>query len=94
MYRELLNKFAYSSLNKAIQIPDYHLMVGTAEELSPLPLTYSITAQVPSVVAENMNRMADVSNDDLMQKIADNQLEVNDINDNIGILAGMMEGGL
>lgn len=38
-YRKVLNAIGFSQLAKPIDIPDYHLMVGVAEELSSQPIT-------------------------------------------------------
>ena len=38
MYKNVLNAIALSQMPLVPDIPDFHLMVGSAEELAPLPL--------------------------------------------------------
>lgn len=90
-YRKVLNGIAYKVYKKPVEIPDYHLMIGTAEHLDEIPLLIS-QAKIPSKVAKNIEKIETVTGGDIEQAIADNILEVNDYNGNTAILAGMIGG--
>ena len=86
MYRNVLNQFALNTLIKPPNIPDYHLMVGTAETLKSLPLLVYENAKVPSEVVEVMNMAKYQSSDDIAEAIANNNLEINDLNWNLALI--------
>lgn len=86
MYRNMLNRFALQSVIKAPNIPDFHLMVGSAEDLASLPLLIYDSSNVPSEIVQGMSKYNEMTSDDIQQAIADNVLEVNDINMNIATL--------
>lgn len=90
-YRSILNGIALNVLIKPPEIPDYHLMVGTAEHLDGIPLLISQT-KIPTKVAESLEKVTTLSNDSIEQAIADNTLEINDFNGNTAILAGVIGG--
>lgn len=85
-YMSILNAHAIGVLAQSPAIPDYHLMVGSAECLSPLPLLVYQQTAIPTEIAENMKKYDEMSNDDIMTAIANNQLEVNDMNGNIALI--------
>lgn len=85
-YRGVINQFARNTLIKAPNIPDYHLMVGSAETLAPLPLLVYATSKIPTQVVENMNDMKDKTSEEIAEAIANNNLEVNDLNWNLALL--------
>lgn len=89
-YRDLCS-IALGVHLKNPDIPDYHLMVGTAECLEEVPLLIS-QAKVPEGVAKQLHTYDTMSNDDVEQAIADNILEINDFNGNTAILAGLIGG--
>ena len=62
MYRQVLNAHALNNINRMPQIPDYHLMVGSAEELAPLPLLLYSTSTVPQAVVNNMVTYKEMDN--------------------------------
>lgn len=86
MYRQILDGFALNSLTKLPSIPDYHLMVGSAEDLTSQPLLVYKNANIPTEITKNMATMANLTNEEIAEKIADGSLEVNDINGNIASL--------
>ena len=90
-YRGVLNNIALSVLTKAPDIPDFHLMVGTAEELDGLPLVIPQTT-IPKKVAENLDNVTTLSNEDIYNSLANNVLEVNDYNGNTAIIAEKIGG--
>ena len=85
-YKGTLNKFALNTLIKAPNIPDYHLMVGSAETLAPLPLLVYENAKFPNEIVQNMNNMKSKTSEEIAEAIADNNLEVNDLNWNLALL--------
>ena len=85
-YRGVINRFALNTLTKSPNIPDFHLMVGNAETLAPLPLLVYEKAKVPSEIVQNMNNMKTKTSEEISEAIADNNLEVNDLNWNIALL--------
>lgn len=85
-YRGIINNFALNALIKPPNIPDFHLMVGSAETLAPLPLLVYENAKVPNEIVKNMNDMKSKTSEEIAEAIADNNLEVNDLNWNIALL--------
>lgn len=85
-YRQQINKHGLRALNKAPNIPDYHLMVGSAEDLSSKPLVLYEKA-LPDNVG-NMVRASQALKEDenLQEKLNTNVLEVNDIMGNISLI--------
>lgn len=88
MYREVLDSFALGVLLKPPAIPDFHLMVGSAEQLDSLPLLVYENYKIPGEVVENMNDIQKKNSEEIQQAIADNELEVNDLNWNLAFLGG------
>ena len=85
-YRGTIDRFALNTLIKAPNIPDYHLMVGSAETLAPLPLLVYENAKVPTEVVNNMNDLKSKTSEEIAEAIASNNLEVNDLNWNLALL--------
>lgn len=85
-YRSVIDRYALNSLLKLPQIPDFHLMVGSAENLDGIPLLVQKNSAVPHAVAENIKEQSKSTNDELQQKIADNSIEVDDLNFNIATI--------
>ena len=81
-YRNVIDRYALNTLFKLPQIPDFHLMVGSAENLDGIPLLVQKNSSVPNAVAENITEMSKSTNDELQQKIADNVIELDDLNFN------------
>ena len=85
-YRQVLNDIAMSQLAVSPNIPDFHLMVGSAECLEPLPILVYENASVPNEVVENMKTVNNMTNEQIEKAIENNQLEVNDMNWNLATL--------
>ena len=86
MYRQVIDAFALQSLAKAPSIPDYHLMVGSAEVLDSLPLLVYEKATIPKGLVSNMQELKQLDNEEIQQAIADGELEVNDLNWGLALL--------
>ena len=86
MYRQVIDRFALNQLIKMPNIPDFHLMIGSAEELNGLPLLVYENAKVPSEIAENMAVTSQKTNEEIQEMIANNDLEVNALNWNLALL--------
>ena len=92
MYQNTLNKIALSVLTKPAQIPDYHLMIGSAECLDGLPLLINPTQMVPKMISDNMQKVSQMDETQLQQMLENNLLEINDYSGNNAVLAGMIGG--
>lgn len=90
-YRNIINGIALGVLLKNPDMPDYRLMIGTAEHLDSVPLLISQT-KIPSKVAESMEEKNTLSNDALEKAIANNTLEINDVSDSGAILGALIGG--
>lgn len=85
-YRGIINNIAKNTLIKAPNIPDFHIMVGSAETLAPLPLLVYEKATVPNELLQNMNKVQEKTSDEIAEAIANNNLEVNDLNWNVALI--------
>lgn len=85
-YRGVIDRYALNTLIKLPQIPDFHLMVGSAENLDGIPLLVQKNSAVPQAVAENIQEQSKSTNDELQQKIADNVIELDDLNFNVATI--------
>ena len=92
-YRQMLDNIALSVLNRSPDIPDYHLMVGSAEELSPLPVLIP-QHEIPKEVAQSLTQLNELDNDMIEKLIDEQSLEINDFNGNTALLAGMIGGAV
>ena len=92
-YRQTIDRIALSVLNRSPDIPDYHLMVGTAEELAPLPVLIP-QHEVPKEVAQSLTKLNDLDNDTVAKLVDEQSLEINDFNGNTALLAGMIGGAV
>lgn len=90
-YRKVINGIALGVLLNNPDIPDYHLMVGTAEHLDGLNLMISQT-KIPKKVADGLEKVTTLSNETIEQAIADGTLEINDYSSNNAILGSMIGG--
>ena len=92
-YRQVLDNIALSVISRVPDIPDYHLMVGTAEELSPLPVLIP-QHEIPKEVANSLKKLDDLDNETVTKMIDEQTLEINDYNGNTALLAGMIVGAV
>lgn len=86
MYKSFLNSIANLAIKKAPNIPDYHLMVGTAERHESLPVMVYKNSRIPGSLVKNMQEIQTNDNETVQRMIADGNLEVNDLNWNIALL--------
>ena len=93
MYRQIIDGFGLQSLIKQPNIPDFHLMVGSAENISPLPLVIVNTYKIPKQVVNNMEELKDINSEDIANAIANNNLEVNDLNWNLALIGNGLGAG-
>ena len=92
MYKGLMNKLALQSIKTAPNIPDFHLMVGSAETHHSLPVLVYQNAKIPSDLVQNMHNIQAHSQEDVHVMIANNQLEVNDLNWNLALIGNGLGG--
>lgn len=91
-YRQVLDTHGMGALIKPPQIPDYHLMIGSAERLDGMPLMVYTDYTVPKQVVSGWEQYKEMTQEDIEQKINDNTLEVNDFNMNLYYLGGGLGG--
>ena len=89
MYRKVLNGFARQSLCKAPEIPDYNLMVGTAEHKASMPLLVYKNSKVPKSVVQTMNTLNTKASGEIEEMINNNTIEVNDFGTNVFFGGGL-----
>lgn len=90
-YRKMLDRIALGVLLQNPDIPDFHLMVGTAEDLSSQPLLIP-QHTIPKEVAKSLSNLNTLSNENIINAINDGVLEVNDFNGNTAVIGGMIGG--
>lgn len=86
-YQSLLNRIALSVLIKPICIPDHRLMIGSAEKLNSMDLLIP-QATVSKQVAENMSKLNQYSDEELLNAINNQTLEIDDLNGNVSLIGG------
>lgn len=87
-YRQTIDRFALNALIKQPNIPDFHLMVGSAETLDGLPLLVYENANIPKAVVNSFQDMQGKTTEEIAEAIANNTLEVNDLNWNVALIGG------
>ena len=92
IYRKTLDRIALKTLLKAPEIPDFHLMVGTAEKHKSLPLMIYEQTAIPAELVPSMVELSQKSSVDIEKAIADNTLEVNDMNLNVLMIGNGLGG--
>lgn len=85
-YRQVINKQALNQLIKNPNIPDFHLMVGSAERLDGMPLLVYESSTIPTSLLNSYQTIKEMNSEDIEQAISDNMLEVNDLNYNIALI--------
>lgn len=85
-YRQVIDRQALNVLVKNPNIPDYHLMVGSAERLDGMPLMVYESSTIPTSVLNSYSNIKQMNSEDIEQAIADNILEVNDLNLNLALI--------
>ena len=92
IYRKALDRIALSVLYKQPNIPDYHLMIGSAERLDEIPLAIYAQTAIPSVMAKSMTELSKQSSTDIELAIQNNTLEVNDLSLNVALIGNGLGG--
>ena len=80
-YRNNVNAHARGVLVKPPHIPDYHLMVGSAEDLESKPLVVHKKAY-PTVATESIKIAQNMTDAEMQERLANDTLEVNDFMEN------------
>ena len=81
-YRDVLNRQGFQSLHTPVQFPDYHLMVGDAEDLTSQP-TIIWQAYIPKEQAVMLPDVDEMSYEEIQQNLASGKLTINDFFQNI-----------
>lgn len=81
MYRQMLNRQGLKALLKTPDIPDYHLMVGDAEDLASKPVMVFENV-MPKQVAKYLPQMGDMSYEEVQQNLASGKLTIDDFFNN------------
>lgn len=76
-YRQTLDRFGLQSLTTTVQIPDYRLMIDTAEDLAPIPLLI-FEDLYSKYVVEQMQKNAKMTPEEINKAIQNNEMEIND----------------
>ena len=88
-YMSMLNLHAFNQLTHLIDVPDHHLMIGSAEDLTPQIAEIS-QAVIPKDVAENLRHLDGLTDEEVNEAIQNNILEVNDFNGNTAIVEELL----
>ena len=80
-YQGTLNAHALKAIENNIDVPDYRLGIGDAEILTSQDVLLP-ELMIPKTIAENLDELDQYTNAELMQKIAHDEIEVNDLNAN------------
>ena len=81
-YKQNINRQAYNVLNKLPEVPDYHLMIGNAEELNTVPVLVTKT-YVPKYAVKTQADISTATDDEIAYMLENNIIEVNDLNANV-----------
>lgn len=87
MYRQQLNTHALGVLTNAPRVPDYHLMVGQAEDLESKPLVIYKKAY-PELSKGSILENRNFTDDEIRTRLENDTLEVNDLMENTLLVSG------
>lgn len=90
-YGGVLKNIALQTIDKPVQVPDYHLMVGTAEDLASQPIVTYVDF-MPKNVYRNLPD-PELSYEDVQQKLSAGQLTIDDFFQNVYPLGNALEKG-
>lgn len=76
-YNQICNGIAFQQLSKPCQIPDFHLMVGTAEHLASLPVLV-FQDYIESIPEPLRRPLTDLKYEEAAQKLESGALTVDD----------------
>lgn len=88
-YRGMMNRFALNTLIKNPETPDFHLMVGAAEDLAPMPLM--IYKDVTGVEVKPL--IPDAKREDVDLSLQGTTYAQSDFPNNIFWLGAAIDGG-
>ena len=63
-YKQNINRQAYNVINKLPEVPDYHLMIGDAEELNTVPVLVAKT-YVPKYAVKTQADISTATDDEI-----------------------------
>lgn len=81
-YQNFLNAIALKTISKPVITPDYRLMVGESEDLTPQPITVA-TKYIPSQAQANLADLGKLSDEEFAEKLENQEIEINDFNGNL-----------
>ena len=87
MYRTQLNTHALGVLLNTPRVPDYHLMVGEAEDLESKPLVIYKKAY-PELSKGSILENMSLSDDEIVKRLENDSMEVNDFMENTLLVSG------
>lgn len=91
-YRGIIDNIGLNVRMKKVDIPDYHLMVGTAENLSSVPLILYNDFNTP--IPEPLQRpLEQLKNEDVRAKLSNEGFTVDDFVNNTFYLGNAVDGG-
>lgn len=81
-YQQTLNQIAFNQIKKNVDIPDYHLMVGTAEELSSQPIMIFENV-MPKQVYNALPNIEGMTYEQVQENLASGKLTIDDFFQNV-----------
>ena len=81
MYRNIINAIALRQIKKPVEIPDYHLMVGTAEQLKSQPIVHYVDF-MPKSTYDNLPN-PEMTFEEVQQNLASGTLTIDDFFQNV-----------
>lgn len=81
-YRAVVNRIGLNILTTAPSIPDYHLMIGSAEQLASQPIM-TFEDFMPKQVAKLLPDITDMTYEDVQENLASGKLTINDFFTNV-----------
>lgn len=76
-YRSVVDAIALKTLQKRNDVPDYHLMVGDAEDLSSKPIMI-FEEFMPKQTAKYLPNTSEMTYEDVQQNLASGKLTIDD----------------
>ena len=81
-YQSTLNRIAFNQIKKNVDIPDYHLMIGTAEELASQPIMLSENI-IPKHVYNALPNIDNMTYEEVQQNLSSGKLTIDDFFQNV-----------
>lgn len=91
-YKGILDRIGLGVRSKRVEIPDYKLMIGSAEQLSSVPLLLynDLSAGIPKPLLQNIENM---KHEDVQEKLANGSVTIDDFVNNTWWLGNAVDGG-